>query len=83
VATVKDLPLEVVVAAIEAHLRAHPLATDSAAGVARWWVGMAVGDVGLVQVEAALGLLVDRSVLRRLSVADGSVLYAQSLPTHQ
>jgi hypothetical protein len=83
VVTVKDLPNELVVAAIEAHLRAHPLATDSAVGVARWWVGMALGDVGVEQVEAALSLLVDRSVLRRLILADGSVLYAQSLPTHQ
>ncbi len=71
------------VKAIEAHLAAHPLATDSALGVARWWVGGAVAGVGISEVEAALAQLVEQAALRRLCLADGSVLYAAAVPTRQ
>jgi hypothetical protein len=74
---------DALVKAIEAHLAAHPLATDSAAGVARWWLGGAAVSVGIDDVEVALATLVDQAVLRRLSLADGSVLYASAVPTRQ
>jgi hypothetical protein len=81
--TVKVFTLERVAVAIEAHLDVHPLAIDSAGGVARWWVGMTWGDLGMEEVELALSQLVDRRVLRRLCLADGSVLYARPRPTRQ
>lgn len=81
--TRKLLPREVVVNAIVAHLAAHPLATDSASGVTRWWLGPACAGVGVDEVEAALASLVEQGLLRRLTLADGSVLYAGTLPTRQ
>jgi hypothetical protein len=76
-------PVEVVVNAILAHLETHPLAADSANGVARWWLGTDGSGVTLAQVEQALDLLVSRQVMRRLSLFDGTRLYAQSPPTRQ
>lgn len=76
-------PVEVVAKAILAHLETHPLAADSASGVARWWLGTDGSGVTLEQVEQALELLVSRHVMRRLSLADGTRLYSQSPSTRQ
>lgn len=72
-----------VVSAILSHLRDHPLAADSIEGVARWWLGPALANVRIDQVERALDLLVSRHALRRLVLLDGSVLYAQAPTTRQ
>ena len=74
---------ETVVGAIVAYLHAHPLAADSADGVRRWWLGAPGRVVGLHEVESALDVLVGRSVLRRLPLADGTVLYAPVMATRQ
>jgi hypothetical protein len=71
-------PVEVMAKAILAHLETHPLAADSASGVARWWLGTDGSGVTLEQVEQALDLLVSRQVMRRLSLVDGTRLYSQS-----
>jgi hypothetical protein len=63
------------IAAIEAHLAAHPAAADSAEGVARWWLGSQGLDAGVQEVEAALDQLVRRQRLRRVELADGNWLY--------
>lgn len=76
-------PQDAVIEAIVAHIAAHPMATDTAAGVMRWWLGMAWAGIGIDEVEGALATLVDRAVLRRLTLSDGSVLYAAALPTRQ
>lgn len=74
---------EAVVVAIVDYLHAHPLAADSADGVRRWWLGAPGLAVRLDEVESALDLLVGRSVLRRLPLADGTVLYAPVMATRQ
>jgi len=79
----KAAPLDALSRAIEAHLTAHPLASDTAAGVARWWLDAAQAPAGVDAVAAALDLLVGRGVLRRLTLADGSVLYAAAHRTRQ
>lgn len=61
---------------ILAYLDAHPQAKDSAAGVARWWLP-AGAQASVAEVEAVLERLVDRRRLRRVQLADGSVLYAK------
>jgi Fe2+ or Zn2+ uptake regulation protein len=76
-------PVEAVATAILAHLETHPLAADSADGVARWWLGTDGSGVTLKQVEQALDLLVSRQMLRRLSLVDGTRLYSQSPSTRQ
>lgn len=63
------------VAAIEAHLAAHPSAADSAEGVARWWLGSSGVAATASEVEPVLALLVRRLRLRRVLLADGSTLY--------
>ena len=75
--------VDAVATAILHHLHAHPLAADSVEGVARWWLGPALADVSVEQVEQALELLVSRSALRRLALMDGSILYAQASTTRQ
>lgn len=65
------------VQAIEAHLAAHPHAADTAAGVARWWLGVRGIHATAGDVETALTDLVARQRLRRATLADGSVLYSQ------
>lgn len=63
------------IAAIEAHLAAHPTAADSAEGVARWWLGGSGLAATAGEVELVLALLVRRHRLRRVMFADGSTLY--------
>ena len=75
--------VEAVAVAILDHLKSHPLAADSADGVARWWLGPAHSNVTVEQVERALNLLVSRRALRRLRLTDGTVLYSQPPPTRQ
>lgn len=75
--------IEAIANAIVRHLHTHPLATDSALGVARWWLGPPLDSAPLEQVEQALEGLVAKGVLRRLRLSDGGVLYSQVLPTQQ
>lgn len=81
--THQDGPKEAVAAAILDYLRAHPMAADSAHGVQRWWIGSRRVGLGVEEVESALDLLVERNLLRRLRLMDGTVLYAQVMPTRQ
>lgn len=75
--------VDTVVVAILDHLRRHPLAADSADGVARWWLGPLHASALPAHVEQALELLVARRTLRRLTLMDGTVLYAQAPPDRQ
>jgi len=75
--------MEAVAAAIVDYVRAHPMAADSADGVHRWWMGAQHARPGLDVVESALELLVERRVLRRLPLGDGTVLYSPVVPTRQ
>lgn len=64
--------------AIEAHLATHPLAADSADGVARWWLGEQGVEASPGEVELALATLVKRRRLREVQMADGNTLYCGS-----
>lgn len=75
--------VDAIAAAIVAHLQAHPLAADSADGVARWWLGPAHSTVTLQQVERALELLASRGLLRRLTLMDETILYSLATQTRQ
>ena len=66
------------VRAILDHLASHSHAADSAAGVARWWLGSRGAVVTLPDVELALKLLVARQELREESLADGTTLYSKN-----
>jgi hypothetical protein len=81
--------LEAVADGIVAYLQTHPLAADSAEGVARWWVGgvgVRVGvraRVGVDVVEAALALLIERGLVRQVRLVDGTALYSRHVSTRQ
>jgi hypothetical protein len=68
------------IAAIEAHLAAHPAAADSAEGVASWWLGAQGLAATARDVEAALAALVRQRRLRRVQLADGNTLYCGGDP---
>jgi hypothetical protein len=75
--------LEAIAVAILHHLQVHPLAADSVAGVAVWWLGPTHKDVPQEQVERALKLLVSRHAVRCLKLEDGTELYSQPVPNWQ
>lgn len=62
--------------AILDRLASHPHAADSAAGVARWWLGP--HGAAVPDVELALTQLVDRQQLRQESLVDGTTLYSKN-----
>ena len=64
--------------AIEAHLATHPLAADSAEGVARSWLAAHGVVASPHDVELALAALVQRRRLRRVQLADGNTLYCSA-----
>ena len=74
--------IEAIAEDIVDHLRRHPRAADSAAGVAGWWLAPERAGAALEQVESALDLLVSRGVLQRLPLTDGGVLYSH-IPSPQ
>jgi hypothetical protein len=63
--------------AILAHLADHPLAADSADGVARWWLAGNVPAASAESVEQALSVMVARGQLRRVELPDGTVIYGR------
>jgi len=75
--------VDAIATAILVYLQSNPLAADSADGVACWWLGPALSNVTVEQVERALKLLVSRRALRRLRLMDGTVLYSQLQPKWQ
>lgn len=67
--------------AIEQHLMEHPHAADTAAGVARWWLGVRGIHATAEAVEHALATMAWQRRLRRTTLADGSVLYSNPNPS--
>lgn len=59
------------------HWDAHPLAVDSAEGIACWWLGNAGMSIPLGEVERALSELVDKALAHRVCLADGTTLYSR------
>ena len=52
--------------AIHAYLRRNPKASDTAAGIQRYWLTADIGEVALPVVEAALSQLEAEGVVHRL-----------------
>jgi hypothetical protein len=64
--------------AIADYLRAHPQASDSAEGVARWWLHAPVAQ--WPRVRQALDALVSQGRRERTTSADGTERYRLPLP---
>ncbi|OUL98526.1 hypothetical protein [Variovorax sp. JS1663] len=58
------------------YLASHPHAADSAEGIRRWWLGSQGATATPEEIEQALARLVDGGLMRRVSLADGTRLYA-------
>jgi hypothetical protein len=58
------------------YLAAHPRAADSAEGIRRWWLGGSGAALDPCEIERALAQLVDEGWMRRVGLADGTVLFA-------
>lgn len=61
--------------AIEAYVRGHPLAADSEAGIAQWWLGEMGVEASPAATREALERLVVCHVLQRHVMPDGRVIF--------
>jgi hypothetical protein len=57
------------------YLLAHPDASDTLDGIARWWLSRQRQDDASELVQAALELLIDRGLVERRTTADGVILF--------
>jgi hypothetical protein len=55
------------------YLQVHTDAADTAAGIARWWIGGR--RVSIETIEAAMRLLIDRGIAEQQALPDGTVIY--------
>jgi phosphatidate phosphatase APP1 len=70
--------------AIARYVRAHPNASDTLEGVARWWVASEAEHAPLDFLQRALDTLADQQVLSRRVLPDGRQVYAaQSSADHE
>lgn len=69
-----DARLIEVIDAILRYLDSHPDATDTADGIAGWWLRRGSGDVDLV--EAALARMLAQGLVERQDNIDRHVLYS-------
>lgn len=65
---------ETVAAALEGYLKRHPHASDTAAGIARWWLGDALKVPPALVVEA-LELLIGRGAVVKHESNTGITTY--------
>lgn len=67
-----DPQVQALVRELQACLEVHPFASDSADGIARWWLGSTVDPLAL---ESALRVLQLRGLIDKVTGADGRVRY--------
>jgi len=60
---------------IERYLQERPNASDTVEGIRRWWVGGRWADVSATLMLTALDRLVERHVVAKRALSDGSVVY--------
>jgi hypothetical protein len=65
------------VSALARYLRAHPCASDTASGIAQWWLPTE-DFVSRKQLAMALQFLVDRQAVEAVVAADGQVRYRRT-----
>lgn len=64
------------------YLEAHPLATDTAEGVAQWWLTGGEAALPPTLVRAALESLADAGIVSRRTLPDGTVMYGAKARGH-
>ena len=80
--TPDEAPTERVAQLVSRYLEAHPDASDTLDGIARWWLSRQRHDDAREVVSGALQLLIARGVVEVRTLADGLTLFrrAQSRP---
>ena len=68
--------------AILRYLRAHPQAADTVAGIVAWWVPRHLHAEAVERVQAALDELVAQGWVEKITLIDGTVLYADGGKPH-
>ena len=58
------------------YLRAHPQAADTVDGIVEWWLPRQRHDEAVDQVQLVLDELVARGLVEKITLVDGTVLYA-------
>ena len=58
------------------YLRAHPQAADTVAGIVEWWLPRRLHAEAVERVQAALDELVAQGWVEKITLIDGTVLYA-------
>lgn len=66
--------------AIRVYLSRHPKASDTAAGIQRFWLPPQVGEVALPVVEAALAQLAADGLVHRVEQAWAPTSYQSATP---
>ena len=62
---------------ILAYLNAHPQAADSLEGIVLWWLPRQRFVEARDRIQESLDQLVDRGLVERTRLADGTVLYGK------
>jgi hypothetical protein len=61
---------------VERYVAAHPTASDTIAGIRRWWLIPAPSEEDASLLESALEHLVDRGVMTKRTLPDGNVAFS-------
>jgi hypothetical protein len=72
----RDARIEWVAATVEHYVTAHPNASDTLAGIHRWWLVNISFEEDTALLEAAVERLVERGVMTRRPLADGTVVFS-------
>ena len=73
-----DAIVQSIMRQVTAYLSANPHASDTPAGIARWWLG-ADGSQNMETVERALEVLQARGIVESIDGLDGSIRYRSRL----
>ncbi len=71
-----DRSVRAAVAGIVHFLGFHPEARDTAEGIRRWWLAEYDGELSDADVQAALDQLLQHDRVTRMTLPDGTQLYA-------
>src|SRR5262249_34027654 len=66
---------------IERYIMEHPLAADTPEGIRSWWIASQC-QASLKDVQMALDHLVESRCLSRVTLIDGTVIYAHAAQPH-
>ena len=75
--TAQDNKTEVLAEEIARYLADHPDASDTAEGIARWWLTRQRYEDALSQVQQAVERLVSQGRVQRKVLPDGTVVYGK------